>query len=339
MHTMETWYGPAAAATAAMLWAIASALFEHAGHKISARVLNMTKGLIASVLLGVTLAVLGIAPPTQWSAVGWLILSGVIGLGLGDTAFFISLRCIGLRQVLLLQLLAPIFTGLIAIVWPGEILPAMAWAGIAVTLGGLGWVIRERRSQPLHRGGRGDRARGLIFGLIAALSQSVGAVISRQVMLDPQVAPMWTALIRLLSGALVLVPIILIWRGNNTEPQRHKKTKKIAGENAKMISTSPRFIANAVHRLGARTIGAVLLATVLGTYFAVWLQQVSFKYTEAAAAQTLLSLSPLFALPVAAIRGERLTWRSIFGAVVATAGVALFLGNQALMSWIAKIAL
>ncbi len=330
MSVMDVWFGPLAAAMAAMLWAIATALFERAGRCISARVLNMTKGLIGSVLLGTTLAVLGTAPPDRMPLVVLLIVSGIIGLGLGDTAFFMALRCIGLRHVLLLQLLAPIFTGLIAAVWLDEVLPTVAWLGIAVTLGGLGWVISERGSGAAAHAGKGEWTRGVIFGLVAALSQSVGAVISRDVMVDPNVDALWAALIRLLSGALVLAPIIVIWRGS--QPPRRADTKQIAEENTEMDCARPlrffaplRLIRNTVQRLGLGIVVAVLVATVLGTCIAVSLQQAAFKYTEAATAQTLLSLTPLFALPIAALRGERITARSVIGALIATAGVALFL--------------
>ncbi len=38
-------------------------------------------------------------------------------------------------------------------------------------------------------------------------------------------------------------------------------------------------------------------------------------------AQTLLSTSPVFVLPMAALNGEKLSWRAVLGAVIALAGV------------------
>ncbi|PKN90676.1 MAG: EamA family transporter, partial [Chloroflexi bacterium HGW-Chloroflexi-7] len=68
-----------------------------------------------------------------------------------------------------------------------------------------------------------------------------------------------------------------------------------------------------------------ILATVIlfGTYVAIWMQQLAFKYTNVGIAQTLLATSPLFILPVSALQKEKLSLRSIFGVLVSIAGVAL----------------
>jgi drug/metabolite transporter (DMT)-like permease len=62
---------------------------------------------------------------------------------------------------------------------------------------------------------------------------------------------------------------------------------------------------------------------LFGTYVAIWMQQLAFKYTNVGIAQTLLATSPLFILPVSALQKEKLSLRSIFGVLVSIAGVAL----------------
>ena len=49
----------------------------------------------------------------------------------------------------------------------------------------------------------------------------------------------------------------------------------------------------------------VLSATFVGTYLATWLQQVSFKLSLVGIAQTLSTTSPLFAIPIGALMGEK----------------------------------
>jgi len=41
-----------------------------------------------------------------------LIASGIIGIGLGDTFYFGGMSKIGARNALLIEILAPIFTGI-----------------------------------------------------------------------------------------------------------------------------------------------------------------------------------------------------------------------------------
>ncbi|MEL6456276.1 MAG: EamA family transporter, partial [Cyanobacteria bacterium J06623_5] len=49
------------------------------------------------------------------------------------------------------------------------------------------------------------------------------------------------------------------------------------------------------------------------------------KYTAAGIAQALLATSPLFILPMAALLGERISQRAIWGVAAALAGVWLLL--------------
>ena len=69
----------------------------------------------------------------------------------------------------------------------------------------------------------------------------------------------------------------------------------------------------------------VLLATFLGTYLGIWLSAYGVIHAEVGVAATLNATSPLFVLPLAVwMEGERLSLRSITGAVIAVAGVGLF---------------
>ncbi len=349
---MDSWIGPAAATVAAVCWAVSTALFERVGHVLPAWLLNLSKGSIASVLLGLTIYVLGQAPPGAARAWIWLTVSGIIGLGLGDTAYFISLRHLGHRRSLLMMLLAPIFAGLIALVAMHEVLSPGSWLGIGITLAGLGWVIAEQDSDTTSMpvpalptadvpvvassaGAAGEDARdcpatsasrvktsvkrplagwsGVTFGLIAAVAQAVGAVISRDVMQTPDVTPLWASLIRLVAGAAVLAPMLL-WR--RTAPMGRRSSAFPPGPMAG--AGRPQAISLALR---------LLAATLIGTCVAIWLQQTAFKYSDTAIAQTLLSTCPLFALPIAAWRGERVSSRAILGAMVAVVGVAVFLSN------------
>ena len=76
--------------------------------------------------------------------------------------------------------------------------------------------------------------------------------------------------------------------------------------------------------LDATLTGLRLGGAVFGPFLGVWLSQVAIKYTATGIASTILSTTPIFLIPVAAVvERERTTPRAVIGAVVAVAGVAL----------------
>ena len=72
-----------------------------------------------------------------------------------------------------------------------------------------------------------------------------------------------------------------------------------------------------------RTATALVGATFLGTYLGIWLMNAGFLATYVGVAATLNATSPIFALPLVALAGERVSARATIGAFIAVAGVAL----------------
>ena len=68
----------------------------------------------------------------------------------------------------------------------------------------------------------------------------------------------------------------------------------------------------------------ILLASAMGTWLGIWLSQVAFKESPVGIAQTLLSTSPLFAIPlVRIIEGHKASGLAIAGTMVAIVGIAM----------------
>lgn len=248
-------------------------------------------------MLGLTLAFRGDPIPEISTAHVWLlVLSGAVAIGLGDTAYFETLRLLGARRALLLETLAAPITGVLALIFLNEVLPAIAWLGIVLTILGVAWVIGERL--PNRPAGSINLERGIGFGLLAALAQAVGAVLSRTALAGTSVSPLWAALLRLAASVVVL----LLWGLIQRQGQWLK------GLNSKQV------------------LGALILAAFGSTYLGIWLQQVGLKYAAAGIAQTLISTSPLFILPIAAWMGEIVSVRAILGVLIAVSGIALLFG-------------
>ncbi|MFN3166008.1 MAG: DMT family transporter [Phycisphaeraceae bacterium] len=298
--------GLIAATVASMFWAVSVVLYRRVGRIMPPVRLNMTKGLIAVLILGVVLLVdwlaLGHRP---WSMpagmLGLMALSGVIGIGVGDTMFFAGLNRMGARRMLLLFTLNPVITVLAAWALMGEPLATAQVIGIAVTCGGVTWVIAERTT------GKADGhvdALGVLYGVGAATCQATGYLMSRHVLRQEEMTSAASAWLRLAAGSLVLLACLRL----------DHVLKDPGGE------THHHPLAPSKTHAWIMFLGAMMLGTVLG----IWLMQVSAKHADkAGVASTLLSLSPLFVLPIVALMGEHISKRAVLGALVTILGVAL----------------
>ncbi len=289
--------GEVAALTAAFLWAVSTVIFGRLGKSLSPLVLNLAKGCIAIALITLTLLIQqNLQPQLPRMAIFWLTLSGVVGIGLGDTAYFKSVNHLGARRALLMESLAPPLTALMALILLQESLSAIAWCGILLTVGGVAWVISERL--PAGAQGHFNLRAGLIWSVLAQLGQASGAVMSRGALVNTTVDPLWSGLLRISAGAVVLI-ILVGSRGQ-------------LGQQWQLLRSRQLF-------------PMLVLAAFLGTYLAIWLQQVAFKFTPAGIAQALLATSPLFVLPIAASLGDRVTGRAVLGVIVAIGGIWLLI--------------
>ena len=104
--------GELAALSAAFLWALASVLYGRIGQYLSPLKMNLLKNVIA---IGMTIGVLsaggGLFHELDIMPAIMLLLSGAIGIGMGDTAYFGALQYIGPRRALLIMILSPPITG------------------------------------------------------------------------------------------------------------------------------------------------------------------------------------------------------------------------------------
>ena len=290
--------GEISALLAAFLWAIASLIFDQAGKKINSLELTLWKGFFAIFFLGGTILIQkeAFSALTSMDLI-LLVLSSLAGIGMGDTAFFKSMEYLSVGKALLLGTLAPPMTALIAFLFLGENLPLISWLGILVTVAGVAWVITERRGVSLSAGNSENLKAGLFFGFLSALGQSIGAILSRIVFNHSEIGALQATFIRVFAGMILM----LVWMW----VIRYKPGTWIKAPGAK--------------RLWAQ----VLSATFLGAYLATWLQQASFKFSMVGIAQTLSTTSPLFALPIGAVLGEKVSLRSILGVLLAIGGIWL----------------
>lgn len=299
---MVTFTGAAAALSAAVLWAFSAILFEAISLRLSPARLNFYKGMVAVVLLSATSLILGeTIPAVRWQEMAVLMVSGVIGIAIGDTAYFQAVQKLGARRALTLFTLAPPMAALIALVFLGERLDLVTWTGILMTAGGVMWVVTENT-----QGGEkvqiktGDLVPGIVMGAFAALCQASGVVMTRSVLTSTELTTLQSTIVRLAPALLALLVMIRL-SGNRTDRLTAIKDDK-------------------------KLMRLILLSSFIGAYICLWLQQIAIENAPAGIAQTMLSTSPIFILPMMAIRGEKVSLRAAAGAAVAIFGITLVFG-------------
>jgi drug/metabolite transporter (DMT)-like permease len=296
IKSIGSFQGELFALGAAFLWALSSVLFKSLGRTIRPLELNLIKGIAGFILLAITSLIIGeVFASIRPAAIIVLAISGAVGIGFGDTMFFEAINRLGARRALLITILAPPMTVIFAWIFLRESLTLFAWAGILITILGVAWVITEKSKNEKEE--NKFTWWGVFFGFLAAFTQAAGAVLSRWALTESSVSALQSALIRLLAGTVVLLLWILIRR------------EKIG----LWLKPAPK-----------KQLWTILAVVILfGTYIAIWMQQLAFKFTSVGIAQTLLATSPLFILPVAALQKEKISLRSVLGVLISIAGVGM----------------
>ena len=295
--------GESAAVVTSLFWTLSSIYFTSASKKLGWLSVNAYRTVMAVGLILATHALLlrTIVPAASGPQWLWMGLSGIVGLGIGDSGLFAAYATIGPRRSLLLMALAPIFAAISAYIMLGETIPELSAFGIIVTLIGVVIVILESEEKSGEaRMETRQRAYGVFFGLVAAAGQGIGLALSKkgiELNASTTLNPISATLMRLLLGCVFLWILAAV----------AKKLPAVVG---------------AAHDLDGMRNTAI--ASFLGPYLGITLSMVAVTFTETGIAQTLLSLMPVMIIPIVwVLYRQRTSWRGILGAIVAVVGVAI----------------
>lgn len=276
-----------------MAWTLASSLWRGLVTSLSALQLNGLKNAIACMAL---LPVLISLPWThEVPGLLLLLLSGGIGISLGDSFYLAALRRLGTRRTLTLESLSPLAAASGGLLVMGERLSSQAWLGTVMVTVSVVLVARQQPPDDTSRNDRSTREQiiGLTLALAAVICGVTGAAVSRNVLMTTDLSPIQSASARLLGGLLLLLPWL---RFHTAFPQPRPK-----------IARWPR----------------VLLATGLGTVLGILLQQVVLQQLPLGVGITVLSTAPVMALLVARAEGDHPLAAGWLASALAVVGVAL----------------
>lgn len=298
----------------AVSWTITALCFEYAGKRVGALSLNIIRLSMAIIMLSVTLLCFtGEIVPMHagGKAWFWLAVSGFIGYVLGDYCLFNSYLIIGSRFGQLFMTLAPPSAALAGYLILGEKLPVNAWAGMLVTMFGIGLSIFSRGgSNSTHRFTLKLPLKGVLLGIGAGVGQGVGLVFSKLGMgyymenvdaadqMAVNLVPFASTQIRAFVGLAGFL-CIMAWTN-----QWSSLRKALSNRNAMTGAT---------------------FGTFFGPFIGVSFSLMAVQYTEAGIASTLMALTPiLILLPSYLVFKQRITPMEIIGALISVCGVSLF---------------
>jgi drug/metabolite transporter (DMT)-like permease len=300
--------GELAALATAVCWTMTSLSFESAGRRVGSLAVNIIRLALAVVFLSAFgFITRGLFLPTDAGGRTWLWLavSGLVGFCVGDLCLFRAFVLIGARLSMLFMALVPPMVACISLITLGEKLSRNDLLGMALTVGGVAWVVSERRgssgtpshAEPGGRAAHGGGA-GILLGLGAAVGQAVGLVLSKYAMGSYQAfAATQIRVIAGVAGFALLFTVFGWW---------------------------PRV--RAALRNGP-AMARITLGAVFGPFLGVSLSLLAVQRTQAGVASAIMSIVPVLIIgPSILLLRERVSPRALVGAVLAVGGVmVLFL--------------
>ncbi len=276
---------------------------------------NFWRLTIATILLGSYAHLFG--QSISGNAASVFMLSGLVGVGIGDMLFFQALPRIGSRlTVLLIQCLSVPFAACVEWLWLGTTLSAKQLGCSGLVLIGISMALF-----PIHHAtsSRKEKIAGVLFAICAAIGNGFGAVLSRKAYrlatesglnIDGPSA----AFRRVLGGLLVGATVLLIVRWPLIQEFFRKRN----------FSLAPDYKGK-----WRRSWPWVLTTSLAGQTLGVTCFQWALKNNPTGVVLPIVATTPLVAIPFSCwLEKEKPTLRSIIGGIIAVLGVIALVMNK-----------
>jgi len=289
--------GEFAALATALCWTFGALAFEVACKRAGALAVNWIRLVMGFILLVLfCLVYRGLAFPSDASVQAWIWLSvsGVVGFAVGDWLLYIAFAEIGARISMLVMASVPPITALIGWVLLGETLGALDLLGMTLTVGGIVFVVLERKTGEVKKEFI-HSVRGVLLAFGGAVGQSVGLVLSKYGM--GAYNAFAATQVRMFAGAIGFSVILFLVRG--WKP-----------------------VWNAFR--SRRVLFLIFIGAFFGAFLGVSFSLLAVQHTGTGIASTIMAIVPVLIIPPAMIFfKERVTFREVLGAIVAVLGVVL----------------
>ena len=229
--------------------------------------INFLKNVIAFIIFSPFILIFNYSAHYKYFLI--LILSGIIGIGLGDTFYLKSLNLIGTRKTLSIEALSPLIASITGTLFINEHLNINAWIGILIVTGALVNIIRKKNyliDKNLKLVRSKNTLDNYVYSFLSVLCAVIAALLSRFVLLESDLTPILTTEIRLF-GSIIYLCLITKMKLNFFINNFERKEKH-------------QFI----------------MSVLMGTNIGIFLQQIVFQSLPLGIGWTLLSTSPIVSL-------------------------------------------
>lgn len=294
--------GELAALGAALSWTFSAVLYKEALLKtkpISANIVRLT--FTSAIMLG-CLTVIGkteVLTNLPLYAVFLACISGIIGLGFGDTLYMHSLKLIGVARAVPITCIYPLFNLSWAIFLLEETVTLPIILGAIIIVLGIGLLSNKEKEENALENHEGKLIKGVVSALAAALMWSVSITLMDMAVTLPETNS--------LDNALAINTI---------------RTMAIA---VLLLTTSPITDRNfAFLKMQRKTLATLISGGIIALGLGWFLLAYSFIHTPEARAVPISSTTPLFSTLFAIFfLHERVKLKSAVGAIMVVTGIFL----------------
>jgi drug/metabolite transporter (DMT)-like permease len=276
----------------ALFWSSGVILFQVSGRILSSLQISLLKNIIGVIGFIGILAVQGVVFPSFTDHELWiLIISGILGVAVGDLFFLASLRRLGagLNAIVSTSYSPIIF--LLAFFMFGEVISLQAYFGGALVIAG---IIIGTLEIPKNQS-RENIAWGVLYGFTAQALTAFSVLLLKPIMEIHPVVPI--ALVRFSTGAVLSICFLVFAKG-----------LPALRETMKQGFRHPPLI----------------MGSIFGTFLSVIFWLAGFKYTLAGRAAIYNQLATIFIILMAAIfLKEAMTRRKWLAVSCALSGALL----------------
>lgn len=284
--------GEGLALTAALGWVGSSIFLEKASKEVGTVVVNLIRLILALVFLGViTWTNRGLVLPFDVSreALGFLSISGLFGLFIGDFFLYKAYVTVGPRITLLIMTFSPITVSILSFLILGESLGHIQILGMLLTLFGIMMVVLKKKSE-----GTVSKI-GFLYAAIAMLGESCGIIFTK--MGSVNYDSFATIQVRTIPAIIAFI-IYISFKKSWEDIFQGVKNKK--------------------------GMYYVLVGTIVTTLGVTALVE-AMKHSSVGVVSTLAATSPILIIPISILFfKEKVSLKESLGAVISFLGVSLF---------------
>ena len=281
---------------ATLSWTYACSIWRSQTNLYKPIEINFLKNVIAFTIFSPVIIFFNYS--TNYKYLLLLLLSGIIGIGLGDTFYLKSLNLIGTRKTLSIEALSPLIAAIAGTLFIDENLNFKAWIGIGIVTGALAKIIRKK-SYLLDKDSKlvmsNNSLDKYIYSLLSVFCAVIAALLSRFVLLESDLSPIFTTEIRLFGSIIFL------------------------------CSFTKMKLKLCIYDFDKRAKRKFIISVLMGTNIGIFLQQIVFQSLPLGIGWTLLSTSPIISLFFTKREEGILTNEVIFTTFILFIGISLIL--------------